>query len=178
MTDDTLKDLVLKHDNEISLLASSIQSQSKSIENLAESNTETNKRLEEISKYLAKQVVFDNKLETMDRELTESFRRVHARINELHATQDSNTGCKSVQLLNKDVQSLAKDTTRLVNSLNNVEQEMRTNNEKLDNFPSPKLLQWVIGGVIVYLISFGSYVITSLQDHQVYITKILERIDK
>ena len=48
MTDDTLKELVQKHDNEISLLANSIQHQSKSIESLVSSNSETNKKLEEI----------------------------------------------------------------------------------------------------------------------------------
>ena len=53
MTDDALKDLVLKHDSEISLLANSIENQSKSIESLVDSNAETNKQLKEISGYLA-----------------------------------------------------------------------------------------------------------------------------
>jgi len=178
MTDDTLKELVQKHDNEISLLANSIENQSKSIESLIVSNTETNKRLEEISKYLAKQALFDNKLEVMDREVAETFKRVHKRIDDIENTQESTIGCKSVQLLNKDVQSISKDTIQLVGTLKDTKNELRAVGKRIDDLPSSKILQWVIGLVIVYLVSFGSYVVSSLHTNEVRITKITEDIAK
>jgi len=178
MTDDTLKELVQKHDNEISLLANSIQHQSKSIESLVSSNSETNKRLEEISKYLAKQALFDNKLEVMDKELEESFKRVHKRIDDIENIQESTNGCKSVQLLNKDVQSISKDTIQLVGALKDTKNELRAVGKRIDDLPSPKVLQWSIGLVIVYLVSFGSYVVSSLHANEVKITKITEDISK
>jgi len=178
MTDDALKDLVLKHDNEISLLANSIENQSKSIESLVNSNAETNKQLKEISGYLAKQALFDSKLESMDRELSDSFKRVHKRIDEMDNIQTSTIGCKSVQLLNKDVQSISKDTIQLVETLKDTKNELRAVGKRIDDLPSPRVLQWVIGLVIVYLISFGSYVVSSLHTNEVRITKITEDIAK
>ena len=178
MTDDALKDLVLKHDSEISLLANSIENQSKSIENLVNSNTETNKQLKEISNHLAKQALFDSKLEAMDRELSDSFKRVHKRIDEIDGIQTSTIGCKSVQLLNKDIQSISKDTIQLVGTLKDTKNELRAVGKRIDDLPSTKILQWVIGLVIVYLVSFGSYVVSSLHTNEVKITKIVEDIAK
>jgi len=178
MTDDAMKDLVLKHDSTITQLATSVQNQSKSVEDLVKSNNETNKRLEEISRYLAKQAVFDSKLEAMDRELSDSFKRVHKRIDEMDNIQTSAIGCKSVQLLNKDVQSISKDTIRLVGTLEDTKNELHAVGKRIDDLPSPKVLQWSIGLVIVYLVSFGSYVVTSLHANEVKITKIIEDIAK
>ena len=178
MTDDAIKDLVLKHDSEISLLANSIENQSKSIESLVNSNTETNKQLKEISNHLAEQALFDNKLEAMDKELEESFKRVHKRIDDIENIQESTIGCKSVQLLNKDTQSLSKDTIRLVGTLEDAKNELHIAGKRIDELPSPKVLQWIIGLVIVYLVSFGSYVVSSLHTNEVKITKITEDIAK
>ena len=178
MTDDALKDLVLKHDSEISLLANSIENQSKSIESLVNSNTETNKQLKEISNHLAEQALFDNKLEAMDKELEESFKRVHKRIDDIENIQESTNGCKSVQLLNKDTQSISKDTIRLVGALEDTKNELHAIGKRIDDLPSPRVLQWGIGLVIVYLVSFGSYVVSSLHTNEVKITKITEDIAK
>jgi len=178
MTDDALKDLVLKHDSEISLLANSIENQSKSIESLVDSNAETNKQLKEISNHLAKQALFDNKLEVMDKELEESFKRVHKRIDDIENIQTSTIGCKSVQLLNKDVQSISKDTLQLVGTLKDTKNELHSVSKRIDDLPSTRVLQWVIGLVIVYLVSFGSYVVSSLHTNEVRITKITEDIAK
>jgi len=171
MTDDTLKDLVLKHDHTIETLVSSV-------DQLVASNTETNNRLADISKYLAKQSVFDTRLSAMDRELEDSFRQVHARIDTLDVVQSSEHGCKSVQLLNKDVQSISKDTLRIVESLENTQEKLEITSKRLDEIPSQKIMQWVVGIVIIYLISFGSYVVTSIHTNEVAITKIMEHISK
>ena len=178
MTDDALKDLVLKHDSEISLLANSIENQSKSIESLVASNAETNKQLKEINGYLAKQALFDNKLESMDKDVAQTFKRVFSLIDDLKNTQESTIGCKSVQLLNKDTQSLSKDTIRLVGTLEDTKNELHAIGKRIDDLPSPKVLQWSIGLVIVYLVSFGSYVVNSLHTNEVKITKITEDIAK
>ena len=178
MTDDALKDLVLKHDSEIALLANSIETQSKNIENLVNSNTETNKQLKEINGYLAKQALFDSKLDAMDKEVEESFKRVHKRIDDIENIQESTIGCKSVQLLNKDTQSISKDTLQLVGALKDSKNELHVISKRIDELPSPRVLQWVIGLVIVYLVSFGSYVVSSLHANEVKITKIIEDIAK
>jgi len=171
MTDDVMKDLVMKHDNEISLLANSIQNQSKSIESLVESNSETNKRLEEISKYLAKQAVFDTRLDNMDKGLTESFKRVHKRIDELDETQNSSVGCKSVQLVNKDVTSVTKDVSRLVESIEHRQADMDHIKEAVNNIPSSSTVKWFAGFIIAYAVLFGTYVNTQLKKDELSIAK-------
>jgi len=149
MTDDIMRDLVAKHDGVITSLVASV-------EHLVTSQTETNKRLEEISRFLAKQVVFGNKLEEMDRNLNESFKRVHCRIDEIDSIQKSDKGCNSVRLLTKDVESITKDTTRL---LGNVE-EHRMNIESIDKKVIPRVvLMWVVGIGISYSVMFGTYTV-------------------
>ena len=176
MTDDALKDLVLKHDSEISLLANSIENQSKSIESLVSSNSETNKRLEEISKYLAKQAVFDTKLEAMDKDLSDNFKRVHARIDTVESTQNSNRGCKSVQLLGKDIGNLEKEYVQMAGTIG----EVKINTDKIEKhieaMPSQVTVRWVIGLLLVYTISFGSYMVSELQHDEIEITKVMEHM--
>jgi len=178
MTEESIKDLVLKHDATISGLANSVQHQATSIEALVASNGETNKRLEEISKYLAKQAVFDSRLESLNRELEDSFHRVHARIDSLEGIQNSTNGCNSVQLLGKDVSNLEKEHGQMYNALTNIDNTMHKIDHKVDELPSPSAMKWVAGLLIVYLISFGSYVVTEIQHERVDITRITEHISK
>jgi len=153
MTDEATKALVLKHDTDIDNLVESVK-------DLIKSNVETNHRLEEISKYLAKQAVFDTKLDNMDRELTESFKRVHNRIDELDGVQNSTTGCTSVQLLNRDVSSVTKDVSRLVEAIEKRQSDIDNIKTSLDSIPSASTIRWAIGLLVVYVVLFGSYVVS------------------
>jgi len=169
MTDDTMKDLVTKHDLTITQLV-------QSVEHLVTAQTETNKRLEEISGFLAKQAVFTSRLETMDKELRDSFKRVHKRVDEIENLQKTDTGCNSVKLLHKDVESLTKDTTRLVGAV----EENRIMYEKLkstqDKSPPPALIKWVISLMLAYSIMFGTYVVQTFskleQTNALIVTKL------
>ena len=178
MTDDALKDLVLKHDSEISLLANSIENQSKSIESLVDSNAETNKQLKEISGYLAKQALFDNKLEAMDKEVAQTFKRVFSLIDDLKGTQESTSGCKSVQLLSKDVESIEKESVHLAGTIGDMQVTLKTQQKVIDSLPSSKIIMWVLGFIIAYSITFGSYVVSELQANEIKVTKIIEDIAK
>jgi len=172
MTDEATKALVLKHDTAIDNLVESVK-------DLVKSNVETNHRLEEISKYLAKQAVFDTKLDNMDREITESFNRVHNRIDELDDIQRSPTGCTSVQLLNRDVISITKDVSRMIGVIEKRQLDIDSIHTALDSIPSTSNVRWAIGLLLVYAILFGSYVVTSIQHEEVQITtntKVLEDV--
>jgi len=171
MTDDVLRDLVLKHENTIHNLT-------KSVESLVESNAETNKRLEEISKYLAKQVVFDTKLSALDKELGDSFKRVHNRIDGLEKVQSSDSGCKSVQLLGKDVDGLEKGYVQMAGTIGDIKINTEKMERQIDALPSTTTIRWSVALIAMYMISFGSYVVSSLQDNEVQVTKIIEHISK
>jgi len=169
MTDETLKELVLKHENTIEKLASSVES-------LVISQGETNKRLEEIGRYLTKQVIFDNKLEAMDKDLSDSFKRVHKSIDTLEDTQNSNSGCKSVQLLKKDTEGLEKGYVQMAGAMGHIRITAEKMEKQIDSMPSPATIRWFVGLIAVYMISFGTYVVSSLQQNEVMITKIMEHI--
>jgi len=171
MTDEIMRELVTKHDAVIGNLVTSV-------EHLVSSQTETNKRLEEISKFLAKQAVFSNKLEMMDKDLIESFKRVHSRIDEIDAIQKSESGCNSMKLLNKDLDSVAKDTTRLIGIVEEHRIEIENISKVQATYPSTNAIRWGIGLLLVYTITFGTYVVQSLNSlttTDARITTLLER---
>jgi len=163
MTDETLRDLVTKHDSTINSLVISVEHLVAAQAKTNEQQAETNKRLQEISKYLAKQAVFDSQLSTMDRELTESFKRVHQRIDIIESVQNSDTGCNSVKLLNKDVQSIARDVIRLIGTVEDEKLKVEAVDKVIKTYPSSGTIRWVIGGILLYLVSFGTYVVQSMQ---------------
>jgi len=189
MTDETMKELLTRHDDAIIKQDTTIKALVVSVEHLVSAQTETNEQLKDISKYLAKQAIFSNKLETIDREVKESFerrdkeltektKRIHLRIDEIDVLQKSENGCNSVRLLHKDVESLTRDMTRLIG----VTEEHRMSIEQLDkndsNKISPTTIRWAVGLTILYSISFGTYVVQAFSKVDAInsrITVLLER---
>ena len=168
MTDESLRDLVVKHETSISSLLLVSERLSEDIKSLVSSQHDTSKRLEEIAKYLAKQAVFSSKIEDMDRNIAEGFqrrddalrdglKRVHLRLNDMDKIQKSEIGCNSVRLLTKDVEQLTKEVDTLVSTVSNV----ATAQSKI---LSPVALRWILGIVFVASMGFGSYVVRSLGD--------------
>jgi hypothetical protein len=155
MTDDIMRDLVTKHDAVITSLVSSV-------EHLVQSQTDTNKKLEEITKLLSQQTLLSTKLEQMDKELVESFKRVHHRIDEVDNLQKSDLGCNSVRLLTKDIESLTKDTMRLVGLVEDHRQNLEMVKKIQNGYPSTTAIRWGIGVLIAYSITFGTYVVQSI----------------
>ena len=155
MTDEIMRDLVTKHDAVIGSLVTSV-------EHLVSSQTETNKRLEEISRLLAKQVIISNKLETLDKELSDSFNRVHRRIDEIDTIQKSENGCSSIRLLTKDTEALTKDTLRLLGVTEDQRLHLEAINKVQAAYPSTTIIKWGVGLLIAYSITFGTYVTQSI----------------
>lgn len=169
MAPDDLRNLVLKHDSSITELASSLNSLVKSNVELNRIQAETNKRLEEINQHLLKQEIFETKLTNLDKNLSESFKRIHKRIDVVDDKQNGSEGCMHIQLLKKDMQTYKNDISDV---------DIRINNAKkvIDSIPSPKIIMWVAGIFILYTVSFGTYVVNSLQKREVQITHINEHI--
>jgi len=196
MTDEAMKDLVSKHDKVIEDLVTSNAKIVASVELLVEAQKEsnerqmaTNSRLEEISKYLAKQAVFSTKLETMGKEVREGFkrrddvilentRRIHARIDEIENIQKSGDGCNSVRLLTKDVETLNREFVRM----SGTETEQRARIEKIETGKaadvSPTTIKWAVGLIIAYSIMFGTYVVQSINTLDRSNTKIISMLTR
>jgi len=175
MTDEAMRDLLARHDTDIVEQKATIKSLVVSVEHLVVAQTETNEQLKDISKYLAKQAIFTNKLETMEREtkeafirrdneLTEKIKRFHQRVDEIGLIQKDENGCNSVRLLHKDVESLTRDVTRLIGLI----EEHRMSIEQLEKKDaaavSPTTIRWAAGITILYSITFGTYVVQGFSE--------------
>ncbi len=175
MTDEAMRDLLARHDTDIVEQKATIKSLVVSVEHLVVAQTETNEQLKDISKYLAKQAIFTNKLETMDREIKEAFvrrdkdlvekiKRFHQRVDEIDVIQKDENGCNSVRLLHKDVESISRDVARLIG----LSEEHRMSIEQLEKKDAaavaPTTIRWATGIIILYSITFGTYVVQGFSE--------------
>jgi len=152
MTDESMKDLVSKHDTAITQLVTSV-------EHLVASQKVTNDRLEEISKALLKQIVIKDKIEALEKNTQESLKRVHNKIDKVENTQNSDRGCNGVRLLIKDKEAITKDVTKLIGNC----EEYRIRIDQLDRRVIPKaVLLWVVGIGVTYTVMFGTYTVQTL----------------
>ena len=179
---DDLREVVHRHDKDIDRLVVSV-------DNLVHTQGETNKRLEDISKHLANSAIASNKLEQMEREIAdsfkhrdrernESFKRFGEKLEAIEHIQRSDSGCQSVKLLTKDVNSMSKEHLLVMGTL----EEHRIKLEHIDHhfttMISPLTMKWVAGFIIMYSITFGSYVVNSinkLNNTDVKVTQMLTR---
>ena len=171
MTDEDVKQLVTKHDLTLTQFATSI-------EHLVSTQVDINKRLEEISNFLTKQTIQWAKLDTMDRELAESFKRVHIRIDIIENIQKTDSGCNSVKLLHKDVESISKDVIRLTGAIEEqriMYEHLKSNNDKA---PSPALVKWVVGILIGYSVMFGTYVVQTFSAIDKTNARLVTKLDR
>lgn len=134
MSEDDLKELVLKHDHIFSSLASSN-------EHLANELSKTNDKLEEVAKAINTQNILSEKFNNLDKNLKESFGRVHDKMRK-------------------------------------VDEECTINSKTINKIPSTATLRWFTGILIVYLASFGIYVVSSLHTNENQITYLKGRIKK
>ena len=173
MDDNTLKDLVSKHDTSIEHMVTSIDSLVTSQNELNKNQFALTKELGNIAQKLTNQDLVNNRIDLLDKELAESFKRrddvlnesnkrIHKRIDTIANIQTSDNGCNSVRLLTKDVQALTKDTIRLVG----VTEEHRIKIEHIDESRardvSPTSIKWGIAIMLTYTITFGTYIVDSI----------------
>lgn len=164
MKDEDLKELVLKHDAAMMQQSTTIEHLANVQSELSKELKESNKRLEEISKYLVKQAVFGTRFDELVKNLEESFKRVHRRIDEIDEIQKSAGGCNSVRLLQKDIDRGLRDLDRIEAQVirNRGDLELLSNN--VNDMVNPATLKWLIGLLVVYSVSFGSFMVGSIYE--------------
>ena len=171
MTDETMKDLVNKHDLSIAQLI-------QSVDHLVTTQAETNKRLEEISSFLSKQTIIASKIETIDREIADSFKRVHLRIDEIDSIQKNDNGCNSVRLLNKDLESITKDISRLLLVVDSQRIMYESIKSEIDRGVNPAVIKWIAGLIVAYSVMFGTYVVQSFAMLEKTNARLIIKLDR
>ena len=189
MTDNELKELVNKHDAVIGQLVTSNSQIVASIDNLVIAQRASNDRLSEISILLGKQDILSIKLDTMDKDIQESFnrrdvivvdsvKRLHSRIDELERIQKSDSGCSSVKLMSKDIDSNSRDIIKLTGD----HEEHRIRVKHLEEHRaadiSPITIKWITGMIVAYSITFGTFIVQRLDNTSTEITKISSMLER
>ncbi len=179
---DDLRETVHRHDKDIDRLVVSV-------DNLVHTQGETNKRLHEISLHLANSAISSSKLEQMEREITESFKhrdkeqsetfkRMFEKMESIEHIQRSDTGCQSVKLLAKDVNLISKEHLLVIETLEKHRIKLEHIDHKFSDMISPIALKWVGGFVIMYSITFGSYVVDSINKLSNTNVKIVQMLNR
>jgi len=105
--DDDLKKLVLQNDAILRTVVTTM-------EHLAGANDMTNTKLDKVVDALNSQNILIEKFNNLERELQESFMRVHKKIEAIEHVQATD-GCTPLKLGNKDVKSLEKRVSKAEN---------------------------------------------------------------
>ena len=82
MTDENLRNLVLKHDGHLDML-------SKSINDLTEVTKDTNTKMDKLSDSISTQMLLNEKVFNIDKNTSEAFSRAFKRIEALEIDQDT-----------------------------------------------------------------------------------------
>ena len=154
-----------QHDKDISKLVISVG-------NLVDTQKESNKRLEVITEHLANSAIASSKLEQMEREIADSFKqrdrernetnkRFGEKIESMEHIQRSDTGCQSVKLLTKDIDSINREYALVTSTLKEHRGRFSNIDEHFTDMISPITIKWIGGFIIMYSITFGSYVVSS-----------------
>ena len=133
---------------------------------------ETQRQLVEYLKNDNKYISLQQKLDTMDRELVESFKRVHDRVDNIDHIQSNDNGCTSVKFLKKDLIITQSSVSSLKDSVKSCQKSVSDLKIQESGVLSSNSLRWAIGMILVYLVSFGTYVVKNITKTNTDIAKL------
>ena len=147
MIEESIRDLVIKHDTHIDTLANSI-------EQLAIGVGATNTKLESVIEMMTKQNVIEAKVDNIDKEAKEAFDRVYDSIRDLKLSNEG-SGCKTAQQLEKGGELYDEKIKVANNRIANLETETK-------RIMSPIWIRSIVGVLILQAATFGTYVVQSI----------------
>lgn len=147
-----LSEKIATHDRHIDTL-------SHAIEDLAATNGVTNTKIDKLIDAIGTQNVLIEKVNNMDRNISDSFKRRDERITALENVQD-NTGCRKVLLAAEITKSVARSVDRLREDIQDVKLEMEsriyTVEEKTSTFVSGNVVRWALGIMLTVVLVVSS----------------------
>ena len=164
MTDKTLEDLVTKHDGSINKLLQNIEQLTNAQYGIAEQLKQLYTRVDGTLGFLTEQKIILSKIENIEHNIEDSIKRVHKRIDAVENVHSNGIGCESVKLLSKDVISLTKDINRVAKMIESHADSIDFLNRESAGRLSPAVARVAVGFVITYMVSFGAYVVNSINN--------------
>ena len=167
MTDDQYKDMVIDHDKHIDTLAGSI-------ENLAINVSDTNSKLGDVIEVMSHQTVLVERMNNMDNNVSESFKRAWGRLEKLEVMVDTN-GCNIAKGLAVESNAF-KDKLVVVNKrIKGTEESVTKLSDKLNETVTGNVIRWALGLLIVYSVTFGTYVVQSIHNTDTVIASYIAK---
>ena len=152
MTDEAHKSMTLDHDKHLDSLTAVVGALSDNIK-------DSNHKLESILEILSTQNIIVERINNMDNNIRESFARTYKRVGDLEIIQNGPTGCAALQVEHQKVHDMGKQLSALADDVKDVEDEQKT-------FVSGAVVRGVMVLALMYIASFGTYVVTSIQHNQ------------
>ena len=156
MTDDKYKDMVISHDKDIETLAGSI-------EHLALNVGETNHKLDNVIDVITQQNVLVERINNLDTNVAESFKRAWKRLEILETT--AATGGCSIAKTATATNDLLDEKLKVVSkSISDNTDDVKVLNTKVENTVPSTVVRWVMGLLVFYSVAFGTYIVSSIHE--------------
>ena len=164
MTEEDYRNMVIHHDKHIDSLSASIS-------NLAGSVSSSNNKLDTVIDAITHQNVIIERMNNMENNVAESFKRAWGRLGKLEETS-SGVGCEAAKLLHKE-KDLANEKMKVANKrIDSLETDVKV--VTTGNI-SGGTLRWLMGLLVFYSITFGVYAVTSLHEIDTALSSYIAR---
>lgn len=148
--------MVISHDKDIETLAGSI-------EHLALNVGETNHKLDNVIDVITQQNVLVERINNLDTNVAESFKRAWKRLESLETT--AATGGCSIAKTATAANNLLDEKLKVVGKrISENTDNVKVLNGKVDNTITSTVVRWVMGLLVFYSIAFGTYVVSSIHE--------------
>ncbi len=142
------KDLILDHDRQIGTLANHM-------EVLVDNIGVTNRKLDDVVEVITTQTVLIERFNNLDKDLKESFDRVHTKVEIISDVQHSAEGCTALQVSTQKMKDVQRSVDKNTDNIEAVESTLGT-------YVSGATMKWALVLILTYAISFGTYVVDNL----------------
>lgn len=148
--------MVISHDKDIETLAGSI-------EHLALNVGETNHKLDNVIDVITQQNVLVERINNLDTNVAESFKRAWKRLESLETT--AATGGCSIAKTATATNDLLDERLKVVSkSISDNTENVKVLNTKVENTVPSTVVRWVMGLLVFYSVAFGTYIVSSIHE--------------
>lgn len=142
------KDLILDHDRQIGTLANHM-------EVLVDNIGMTNRKLDDVVEVITTQTVLIERFNNLDKDLKESFDRVHRKVEIISDVQHSTDGCTALQVSTQKMKDVQRSVDKNTDNIEDMQNELGT-------FVSGATMKWALVLILTYAISFGAFAVNAI----------------
>ena len=148
MTEEEHKKLSVHTDKNLEILTHSVTQLTNNVNTI-------NSRMEDMLKLMADHNVMTERLNNMDSNMKEFSARMGERLLSLEESH-SGSGCQAMRSAEESIKAVGK-------SIDTVRDRVKESEIKLNDTITATTTKWLVGILIIYTVSFGTYVVQGIQ---------------